>query len=284
MTDAFVSYNGKIYLISQVPVDVNNRAFKYGDSFFETIRANGQYPLHFSIHYKRVVKAMLSLKMELASIPREEELMGYVCKLLQKQKCFGPSRVRISFFRRGKGLYTPETNQADFFIEASPLANASYQLNEKGLLVSVYSEMKKCYNPTSFFKCGNSMHYVLAALQKKQERVDDCLLINLDDKIVEACSSNLFWIKDGVLRTPSVFAGCVDGVMRKLLLDLIVKEKLFRIEETQGAAEEELLNADEIFLTNAIQGVQWVVGFKDKRYFNQHARMLTNKLNEYTFD
>ncbi|MCW3805023.1 aminotransferase class IV [Plebeiibacterium marinum] len=279
-----VNYNGKIYPSNQVPVSYKNRAFKFGDSLFETIRANGHYPLSFNLHYKRLRKAMLSLKMNLASIPAEEELNDQIVKLLQKQKSYGASRVRLEIFRSGEGLYTPATNSADFIIETSQLQSPKYSLNSKGLLISVYPEMKKSYNPISFFKSGNSLHYILAALHKKEEALDDCLLINEKNKIIEATSSNIFWIKNGIVYTPSVFSGCVDGVMRQTIIALIQKTKDLQIEECNGATEEELLDADEIFLTNAIQGIQWVVGYKDRRFFNYNTKLLLDALNKYTFD
>ncbi len=281
--DTFVNFNGKTFPSYQVPIGFNNRAFKYGDSFFETIRTNGQLPLSFDLHYKRIRKAMISLKLDLASIPSEHELQGMIVKLIQKNKIFDDCRVRIEFFRSGEGLYTPIENKADFLIEISKLNNSGFVLNTKGLLVSVYSEIKKSYSPVSYFKCGNSIHYVLAALNKKEENVDDCLLINAENKIIEASSSNLFWIKANTVYSASVFCGCVDGVMRQTVINLIRQNKQLKFEECSGASEDDLLNADEIFITNAIQGIQWVVGFKERRYFNYKTKELFNLLNSSVF-
>ncbi len=281
---SFVNYNGKIYLSNQVPVNYKNRAFKYGDSFFETIRTNGQYPLAFHLHYKRIRKAMISLKMDMASIPTEDDLQELIVKLIQKHKIFEACRVRIEFFRNGEGLYTPIENKADYLIEISKLAYQKFQLNTNGLLVSVYSEMKKSYNPVSFFKCGNAIHYVLAALQKKQDQVDDCLLINDQNKIIEASSSNLFWIKNNIVFTASVFTGCIDGIMRQTVINLIKQSNHLQIEECNGATIDDLLDADEIFITNAIQGIQWIVGFNERRYFNYKTKELLNALNSFIFE
>lgn len=280
----FVIYNGQLYPSNQVPVSFNNRSFKFGDSIFESIRCNGHFPLHFNHHYKRMIKAMLSLHMEISSVPREEDLCGLIIKLLQKKKQFGASRVRVELFRRGEGLYTPEDNRINYLVESKDLKSSTYKLNTKGLLVDVYGAMQKMYNPISFFKNGNSLHYVLAAIHKKQEGLNDSLLININNKIIEASSSNLFWIKDGVLFTPSVFSGCVDGVMRNVLIEVIKLNNVFNIVETQGAEIVDLLNADELFLTNAIQGIQWVVGFKEKRFFNQSIKKIMELLNDYTFN
>ncbi len=282
--DSFVNYNGKIYHENIVPVNYKNRAFKYGDSFFETIRTNGQHPICFPLHYKRIRKAMISLKMDIASIPTEKELYDQIVKLIHKHKIFEACRVRIEFFRAGEGLYTPTENTANFLIEISKLHTQRFELNTKGLLVSVFSEIRKAYNPVSYFKCGNALHYILAALQKKEDKVDDCLLINDQDKIIEASSSNLFWIKKHIVYTASVFSGCVDGTMRQTVIQLIKNSHDLQLEECNGASVDDLLNADEIFITNAIQGIQWIVGFNDRRYFNYKTKELVKQLNNYIFE
>jgi branched-chain amino acid aminotransferase len=280
---SYVIYNNKLFQENHVPINFNNRAFKYGDSIFETIRCNGHYPLHFSLHYNRLRKALLSLKMDIASFPRKEELQDSIVKLLHKNKNFGASRVRLQAFRSGDGLYTPECNHVDFIIESKPLALPTYQLNEKGLLVDVYPDMKKVFSPVSYFKNGNSMHYVLAGIYKQENGFNDCLLLNSENRIIEASSSNLFWITGAKVFTPSVFSGCVDGVMRQVLMTILSERYNISVIETQGIPEEELLRADEVFLTNAIQGIQWVVGFKEKRYFNHQVKQLIKDVNRYTF-
>ena len=279
----FVIYNGQIYTSDKLPLAFNNRAFKYGDTFFESIKCNGHYPLHFHLHYKRMVKAMIGLKMDIVSFPSEEQWQAYIVQLLRKKKSFGASRVRLQVFRAGEGLYTPTTGQVNYLIESSPLTSVPYMLNSKGLLVEVYDEMKKQYSPLSAFKNGNSLHYVLAACFKNENDLDDVLLVNDKNKIIEANSSNLFWIKDGIVYTPSIFTGCIDGVMRALVINSIDKHGLVRLIETQGATQQVLLDADELFITNAIQGIQWIVGFKEKRYFCQITKKIVELVNKETF-
>ncbi len=280
----FVIYNGEIYTSDKVPLTFNNRAFRYGDAFFESIKCNGHYPLHFHLHYKRMVKAMISLKMDIGSFPTEKQWQAFIVLLLRKKKSFGASRVRLQVFRSGEGLYIPTSNQVNYLIESTPLTTVPYLLNSKGLLVDVYDEMKKQYSPLSAFKNGNSLHYVLAAVFKNENNLDDVLLVNDKNKIIEANSSNLFWIKDGIIYTSSIFTGCIDGVMRALVINSIEKHGLTRLIETQGASQQELLNADELFITNAIQGIQWIVGLKEKRYFCQITKKIVELVNKETFE
>ncbi len=283
MANQYVCYNRDFYLADKVPISFNNRAFKYGDAFFETIRCNGHFPLYLSFHYARMRRAMLSLKMDLASLPTESEWEDLINKLLKKNNYYGASRVRIEVFRAGEGLYTPNTNGVCFVLESTPISSMQYQLNDKGILMGDFKEITKQYNPLSFHKSGNALPYVLAAMAKSEQKVEDCFLWNNEDRIIEASSSNVFWFKNEVLHTISVYSGCVEGVMRKVIMELVKNQNWCHFVEVRGVEPDELLEADEIFLTNAIQGIQWVVGYKDRRFFNYQTKKLIALLNEHTF-
>jgi branched-chain amino acid aminotransferase len=85
-------------------------------------------------------------------------------------------------------------------------------------------------------------------------------------------------VKNGVLYTPPVADGCVNGVMRKKIIEIAQANKIavYEISVMQNV----LLGADELFLTNTINGIRWAVAYKQKRYFNDTSKKLTEKLNE----
>ncbi len=283
MSNSFVLYNSTIYPKSQVPLDLCNRAFCFGDAIFETVRGNGHFPLHFPLHYQRIIKAMFSLKMNVASLSKEQELHDLIGKLLKRNMLFGSSRISIEVFRKGKGLLSPEENDVDILVEVNSIPDKKYAWNEKGVFIGVYKDMKKSYGPVSFFCSANALHNTLAVIDAKEAGLYDCVLINERGMLIESASSNIFYIKGNVIYTPSVFSGCVDGVMRKVVIDLIKGKKELTLVENQGVSEEDLLNADELFLTNAIYGILWVKGFKDKRFFYQKTKMLNDLLNQSVF-
>jgi branched-chain amino acid aminotransferase len=82
-----------------------------------------------------------------------------------------------------------------------------------------------------------------------------------------------------VLYTPALAEGCINGVMRKVILDLAAKARIY-VYETE-LKPNDLIRADEIFLTNAVQGIQWVGAYKSKRYFNKVSKTLIDALNEF---
>src|SRR5690606_10046155 len=105
----------------------------------------------------------------------------------------------------------------------------------------------------------------MAGIYQKAHSLDECILTNDKSNITEAISSNIFAVKNGVLYTSPITDGCVDGVMRKKIIEIAQANRIavYEMSLTQSV----LLGADELFLTNAINGIRWVVAYKQKRYF-----------------
>ncbi len=274
----YINLNGVKLSGNQGVLNVSNRAFRYGDALFETIRCMHQQPAWFREHYQRLLNGMSLLKMDIKSLPPAAALEAQISSLIQKNKLFGDARARLTVFREDGGLYTPVSNRVNYLIEVSPLPTSGYELNTKGLFIDVFDEETKPINRFSHYKTANALLFVLAGQFKKEVCKDDVLIMNARKQIIEGLASNLFWIKDGVVYTPLRSSGCVDGIMRKQIIRLL-KENNRLIYETSGTDIETLYEANEIFLTNAIQGIQWVVGLKDKRYFCNVSKEIAQWLN-----
>jgi branched-subunit amino acid aminotransferase/4-amino-4-deoxychorismate lyase len=91
-------------------------------------------------------------------------------------------------------------------------------------------------------------------------------VVNGQGKLIESFNSSLFWVKDNVVYTPLVSSGCIDGIFRKSVLE-VVRQLQLRLVESTGATEDDILYADEVFLTNTISGLRWVGAFRGQRYF-----------------
>ncbi len=179
-------------------------------------------------------------------------------------------------------LYTPSTNSVSIAIQATPLDQNFYPINPKGFVIDLYTELRKPINFLAPIKSCNSLIYIMAAQYKQKQKVDDCILINDQNRIVEAISSNVFIVKGDTILTPSLEEGCIAGVMRNIVIDL-ARRNGFDVIDKKGLEVETLLGADEVFLTNAISGIQWVVGLQQKRYFGLVSRKLSLELNRETF-
>ncbi len=274
----YICYNGELRLSSQEQLFCDNRSFLYGDGFFETIRCLNSVPLFFSSHYYRILTSLDALEMEKSEKLSEAYLNHQIVRLLQNNRIYKGARARITFFRNSGGLYTPDDNSVSFIITVSTLSDEYFQLRESGLNVGIYSKLKKPVNELSALKTTNALFYILAGKWKKENSYDDCLLMNLEGKIIEGLSSNIFLIKDKVLFATTDDCGCVQGVMRRNVLEIANSLKI-RVVLVHGFTVDNLIQADEILFTNAIQGINFVSGFQTRRYYNRVAKKLIESLN-----
>ncbi len=252
-----------------------NRAFRYGDGLFETVKVIDGKPLHFALHIERLNKGMAVLGLELDSSLSYHAMLDRVTKLLEKNKVTGGGRIRMAVFRVGPGGYKPEHAKVSSMLVFEESAN-EYAHQAQGVALGVYTEHCKYANGLSHLKSSNALLYVLAAKWAGGHGFDDVLLLNDSGRICEATASNLFLVKGNTILTPNLQEGCVAGVMRKVVIDLAIKAGL---NVREGKVEkEDLLQADEVFLTNAMRGVQWVSGYQKKRYFQRVSRALQKRL------
>lgn len=274
----FINYNGTLFPVDQPLLKLSNRSFRYGDGLFETIRLAGGHVQLLDAHVARMKQAASLVKFQLPEEFSEDWLRRQILELVVANGSVSDARIRLSIFRNDGGWYMPETNSVSYTIELTKLEEQNYQLNAKGLLIDVYTAFKKSTNALSSLKSANGLLYVLAGIHRKELKLDECLILNEQGQIIEAISSNLFAVKNGVLYTPPVSDGCINGVMRNKIIE-IAQENRIAVYEI-AVMQSVLLAADELFLTNAVHGIRWVVAYKQKRYFNSTAKKLVEKLNE----
>ena len=282
MAEKFICLNGA-YVKSGKPVlESKNRSFLYGDGLFETIHANGTEPQFMRMHMNRMLGSMNILKMVIPGFFSAEYFTDHIKGVLTRNKQFQGARVRITVFRDKGGLYTPEVNEVSFVIESNPLENDLYTLNQQGYKVEVFTDIAKPDNLLSSVKTTSALFYVLAGIFKSENLLDDCLILNHSGRICESVSSNIFLAKGNKYYTPSLKEGCLPGIMRQVIIDIIKNEGLYMNDDCSLTVED-LLRSDEIFLTNAISGIRWVVAFRQKRYFNKSSKFLVKLLNNKAF-
>ncbi len=276
-----INLNGQV-LPADTPIfQADNRAFRYGDGLFESIRvSDGEMPF-FERHWRRLSLGMQCLKIELPVHFAPAFFKNEISKLTDNQ---GNWRVRLSIFRGGGGLYAPISHAPVFLIEISPLDYSQFQLNEQGLRLGIFDEIRiqTLFASQQFglqnFKTNNALPLVLASIFKNESGLDDCFLLNHEGRIVCASSANVFLVKHSVLSTPPLSEGCVAGTMRSAVMDLAQKQGFVVNEQPINLVE--LESADEFFLTNAIQGIRWVGKFNGKMFKNEHAVLMHRMLVE----
>jgi len=274
-----INYNGNILSAKEPIFASDNRSFRYGDGIFESIRViNGNIQL-FDLHYARLISGCQLMKLKIAKEWTFDFFKNKINALLKENETAENARVRLTVFRGTGGYYEPTNTKAEYLIEADPWKGKGYALNEKGVLVDIYTDMEKTTSLFSTYKTNNSLIYVLASIHKKEHKLDDCFLINSKNRVIEAIDSNIFLVKGGEISTPPTTEGCVAGVMREYLLK-VMDENNITYHQTPITLED-LFTAEEIFLTNSISGVQWVKTYKVKNYELGIAKILSEHLNNH---
>lgn len=277
MEDKFCILNGHLISIYEPSVAFNNRAFRYGDALFESIRLCNSKIMFLRDHITRLKLGMTVLRMNLPAEFNTENINELILELLKQNKQSSNARIRLTVYRNEGGYYSPDTNDISFLIETEEISDA-YLLNQKGFWIDIYSEIKKPINKLSGLKTANALIYVMAGLAKQSMKLDECFLINEKGTICESISSNIFVVKNGTICTPPLSDGCLEGVMRKQILEIASQHKILAFENT--VTVNTLMNGDEVFLTNSVKGIQWVGQFKQKFYTNKLSQFFIEKLNE----
>ncbi|MFD1255618.1 aminotransferase class IV [Mucilaginibacter terrae] len=277
MMPLFINFNGQLLAADSALLTVSNRAFKYGDGLFESMRlVNGQLKF-VDLHAARLQEGMKALKLEGYSNMDSWFLKEKAEELAVWNKARN-GRLRLTVYRDSGGLYTPNGNQSGWCLELVPDEVTGYRINQKGLIMDVYTEMLKPVNFLSNYKTCNALTYVMAGLYKTEHKLDDVFLLNQQGYLCESISSNVFvWYQDH-LYTPALNEGCVAGIMRQVIIDICVARG---IPVTEAQINPDILHqAEEVFITNATRGIQWVIGYGIKRYFNGLSKTLIDELNK----
>lgn len=274
---SYILVNGNLYSSDNALFTASHRSVRYGDGIFESIRVINGKIVFIDKHLKRLFKNATLIKLNVKFTA--EQIKEQLETLLQKNQIQNNGRIRISLYRSGEGYYKPNSNESDLIIEANKIdIHSAYDLNMPGLVVDIYKDAYKPLHFLSEVKSCSSLLYVLAAEWAKSRYLDDALLINEKGNICEATSSNIFWVKNSVVFTPPLSEACLPGIMREVLMEVMLKNNIELIEKY--CTENDLLQADELFLSNAIYGIKWVVAFKKKRYFSNTAKKLIMILNQ----
>ncbi|MCX7953733.1 MAG: aminotransferase class IV [Bacteroidales bacterium] len=270
----FIIYNGDIISAEKISIKLNNRSFLYGDGLFETLRAFAIYTPLLKYNFERLIYGLKILEFKIPSDFTFNFIEEKIQRLIKANKFFVSSKIKIIIYRKDNGLYLPQCNEFDFIIENYKLEEKQFTLNTTGLFVDVYNTYKKPILPYLQIKSNQALLYILGAIWAKNRKIDDALILNTNNHIIEATSSNIFYVKDNIIYTPPLDDGCVAGTMRRFIEEIHPEIKF------KTTTQDDLLNADEIFLTNAIAGVKWVAGLKEKRYFNSTSRQLIEAINK----
>lgn len=272
-----ICLNGRFQSLREQSLSPDNRAFLYGDGLFESIRISEGNLLFFDDHFERLISAMYVLGFDNTFFD-PMKVYGEMEELIRRNQC-KEGRLRLNVFRNAGGFYKPLTDQSGYLITIQSLLEPVFTINEKGLRLGMYSEIRKPLNALAGIKSASALLYVLAARHARESLWDDSIILNEYGRVCECSAANIFLLMpDKTVVTPALSEGILPGVMRKNLIRFM-RENDIQVEERMVLTED-LFKADEIFLSNAIQGIRWVISFRERRYFSAFSRRLSELMQQ----
>jgi branched-chain amino acid aminotransferase len=264
-----ICLNGKMLRADRPALIHSNRGFRYGDALFETMKVLDGEIILAKYHFERLFSGLQLLQFKRISSLSRKKISGLIAELCSQNQCSDRGRVRLTVFR-GNGSLNDKEENLQYLIEAGSLPPSAIKFNEKGFHIGLYPDAQKSCDVFSNLKSANYLPYVMAAHFAKKNKQNDCLICNVKGQIADATIANIFLVKERMIITPALSEGCVNGVMRRYLLDRLKTSNKFEIREGVVTTND-LKDFDEVFLTNAIYGIRWVRQFENTVYHHSQT-------------
>ncbi|HPF10585.1 MAG TPA: aminotransferase class IV [Flavobacteriaceae bacterium] len=273
-----INLNGTLYTSDNAQISPLNRGFHFGDAVFETMRVSAGKVLFWEDHYFRLMASMRILRMEIPMDFTLEHLEEEILKTVKAQQEAPAYRVKFLVWRSWGGGYGPTEKGVEYTITVAALEHPFYVMNDSPYEVELFKDHFVNSGLLSTLKTNNKALHVLGSIFAEENGYQNCLLLNEHKMVAEALNGNLFWVQGYKIKTPPLSDGCLKGVLRKQLLAILAQLPDYVVEEA-SISPFDLQKADELFLTNAILGIQPITKYRKKNFEVKVARELVGKLN-----
>jgi branched-chain amino acid aminotransferase len=272
--ERIIYYNGNFLPADNVAISPFNRGLLYGDGVFETLRAYRGHVFRLEQHLQRMQKGLQILEIESRWVANDIERAIYE---IIKLNNLSDASLRISAFRGdGEGPEPSKGLKASILISAKPFNNYRTEDYETGLHAYLVSMRRNSYSPLSRIKSLNYLDNILSRLEARKHNAQEALLLNTLGWVAEGATSNIFIIKEKMLITPPVNTGILPGITRDAVLE-IAKDIDLQTQE-EAFSPEELVCADESFLTNSLMEIMPLVMLNERKIGSGTPGPLTAEL------
>ena len=272
-----INYNGNFK--DSFSDDFNNRGFLYGDSIFETIKIIDNKIISWEEHYLRLMSSMRILRIDIPNNYTPEFFEKEITKTNLKLDSLFSGRVRLTIYRGGRGLYLPDNNFPVFVISSKKINEKLFKINIDIYKVDLFKDYQIQSNLISNLKTNNRVINVIGSIYAQENELDNCILLNDNKLVTEFLNGNIFIVNDNIIKTPTLSTGCLNGVMRKKIIELIKKVSKYEIQE-KDFSPYELVSSDEIWVTNSISGIIPVTEYRRKSFTNNIGTTIINYFNK----
>lgn len=267
-----INVNSELIADDQPIYFVDNRGFKFADAVFETLKYKNGKLVYTEAHYFRLMASLRMLRMDAPMHFTLEYFESEILKTIKVNNFDSAARIRFTVFRKNGGLYKPLLNEIEFVIEVGSLnedIKAHYELE-------IYKDFYVYSGLLSTIKSTSKTLNVIASIFADENGYDNCILINENKQVVEAINGNVFLVKGNTIITAPLSEGCLNGIIRSKLIELLKRNKEYELEE-RPISPFELKKVDEVFITNSIIDIQPVMKYRKKIYnttISQKLRLL----------
>ncbi len=213
-------FNSRIVNSSDHLFKTSNRSFCYGDGLFETIVTGRERINLIEKHLLRLKRGCQVLDIDFPNDLNSQSLEIMINELKKENRLKGDLRSKLIVWRNTGGMYSPHHSESSFSLETKSTESKIFQKIEN---VDISLNIHTLYSPISFAKTTSALNYVLAGIEKTNRGLDEIILTDQFGNLSETHSSNLFWVSKGQVYTPELSTGCIEGVMRNTVIELLTK-------------------------------------------------------------
>ncbi|NOZ26280.1 MAG: branched-chain amino acid aminotransferase [Nitrospirae bacterium] len=260
----YVYLNGEFVRESEARVSVFDRGFLYGDGLFETMRAYGGRIFRLDQHLGRFFRGLEILRIR---NPWSLDALRPVLYRLLELNELSDAYIRLTVSRGtcGAGLDVSGCDSPTIVVAAREFAPLPEDLYLKGVKVCLSGERMNCRNPLdSDLKSLNFLNNILARMEASGKGAFEAVMLNPEGYLTEGTVSNIFFVREGVLLTPSAGAGILKGITRQAVLETAARLGIEVREGMFGAGE--LYRAAEVFITNSLIEIMPVSEVEGRTY------------------
>lgn len=262
--ESTININGEITPAHQAKISIFDRGFLYGDSIYEVTYSQDNSLLFFNEHLERLFESARIINLNIF-IDRDTIIK-------ESLKTLKASKIKDAYIRiiitRGETEITLDPNSSfknNFVIIVKPKPTYPQEYYSKGMkLALVTGQQKNLNTQRATAKSGNYLSNVMAISEAKHRDFDDAVMTNMHGKVTEGTTFNIWMVKDKTIYTPPVDSGLLKGITREKVLEICSKHKL-KI-KVENFSPEDLLNAEEVFITSSTKGVMPIYQINDNIY------------------
>jgi branched-subunit amino acid aminotransferase/4-amino-4-deoxychorismate lyase len=263
--DRPVYYNGQITDASEVRIEAASAGVLYGWGVFTNVRVYDGAAFSLDRHWERLSRhaerARVAVTCDYAEIERA------VAELIRATPV-RDGRARITLLKGSAGAWRTETRtESDLLI----LITGDVQRATTDLAITISPIRILSSSPLAGVKRTAMLDNLIALEEARGRSFSEAVMLNERGEIVSATASNIFWVEGDELFTPSLRTGCVAGVTRALVCEIVQGMRIHLVEG--GFTIQRLLDASEIFLTSTAREIAPVTVFDIKQYDPEKRRL-----------